>query len=928
MRVPALIFADDELIAKMKTDRTLYQTVNVATLPGIYKRSFAMPDAHEGYGFPIGGVAAVDAQDGVISPGGVGYDINCLPAGTDVLTDLGYRVPIETVSRGASVACISGDRLSPTRVLLSMRRKDHVLFKVVTNNGIELTATADHPVLTPLGMVPAGMLKAGAKVATHPFRGSDFEPPSSFTIVAEEELGGPAAKELKERGLLPFKADSKGLPVVLKLLGYFAGKGAFGGEGTLFYGSREGMEELRRDVAQLGFVSSWVDERKVIDVDGAGLARAEHQVCIPSKSFRALFEMLGAHKGGRIEEAFPLPAWIERLPLWMKRLFLAGYFGARMDEPQTVDGFNFEPPVVSVSRAKEEVAEGAAFLNGIAELVKEFDVEARPLEVEKRGNRTWLKLRLSPKTSSLLDLWGRIGYIYAPRKRRMALAAVSWLRWKEKVVVEGKAMTEVVVEREGGTAAVDLVMRPNVSRIEMEGGLAEKGVREGRSSDPPRSCGFPPFEEWSSTNAQGDIVWAEVERVEELDHGDGPVFDITVENEAHNFVASGFVVSNCGVRLIRTNLSLDDVRPVLPRLLETLYNYVPSGVGSEGQIRVTQSELLAVAAGGIEWAVDKGYGWDADLRHAEEGGKLEWAKPEKVSNTALKRGAGQLGTLGSGNHFLEIETVDKVFDQEAAGAMGMKEPNQVLVLIHTGSRGFGHQVCSDYLRIMEMVMKRTSMNLPDRELAAGPVTAKETEDYLGAMASAANFAWANRQMITHWVRQAFEGVFKTEADKLDMHVVYDVAHNIVKLEEHVIDGVKRRVYVHRKGATRAFPPGSPYIPEEYRVVGQPVLIPGSMGTSSWVLKGTARGMKTSFGTAAHGAGRFMSRAAAKRAYGYEELLTSLKRRGILVRAASRETVTEEAPSAYKDVDRVVEVTHLAGLAEKVVRMIPMGVVKG
>ncbi|HVP22519.1 MAG TPA: RtcB family protein [Conexivisphaerales archaeon] len=385
---------------------------------------------------------------------------------------------------------------------------------------------------------------------------------------------------------------------------------------------------------------------------------------------------------------------------------------------------------------------------------------------------------------------------------------------------------------------------------------------------------------------------------------------------------------NCGVRLIRTNLKPEDVRPVLPELLDVLFRLVPSGVGSEGQLKVTQSELATIVTGGAEWAVSEGYGWESDLRHAEEGGRLASANPAKVSSTAMKRGRGQLGTLGSGNHFMEIETAGHIFDEGAAKAMGIREKDQVLVLIHTGSRGFGHQVCSDYLRVMESLMSRLGIHLPDRELAAGPVTAKETVDYLEAMACAANFAWVNRQMITHWVRQGFEKVFKADAEKLDMGLVYDVAHNIAKLEEHDVDGVKRKVYVHRKGATRAFPPGSPYIPEEYRPVGQPVLIPGSMGTASWVLRGTKKAMEMSFGTAAHGAGRFMSRAAAKREYGYQELLASLQHRGILVRAASRETVTEEAPGAYKDVDDVVEVTHAVGLAEKVVRLTPIGVVKG
>ncbi len=385
---------------------------------------------------------------------------------------------------------------------------------------------------------------------------------------------------------------------------------------------------------------------------------------------------------------------------------------------------------------------------------------------------------------------------------------------------------------------------------------------------------------------------------------------------------------NCGVRLIRTNLAEKDIRPKLQQLLEELYRGIPSGVGSEGQIRVTSSEIDNVAAAGAQWAVEKGYGWSKDFEHAEEKGKLDWAKPEKVSVTARKRGAPQLGTLGSGNHFLEVEVVNQIFDAEFAKAMGIFTQGQILILVHTGSRGFGHQVCSDYLRVMEQVMRRTSLVLPDRELASGPISAKETEDYLGAMASAANFAWANRQMITHWVRQAFSKVLKTDAEKLDMHLIYDVAHNIVKREVHSIDGVSRTVYVHRKGATRAFPAGSEFIPAEYRPFGQPVLIPGSMGTSSWVLKGAKKSMELTFGSAAHGAGRFLSRGAAKRKHEYSTLMGELGDKGIIVRAASRETVVEEAPDAYKNVDNVVEVTHNLGLALKAVRMTPIGVVKG
>lgn len=385
---------------------------------------------------------------------------------------------------------------------------------------------------------------------------------------------------------------------------------------------------------------------------------------------------------------------------------------------------------------------------------------------------------------------------------------------------------------------------------------------------------------------------------------------------------------NCGVRLIRTNLTVKDVRPRLRELLDVLFKLVPSGVGSEGVVRVSTREIEDVARYGMQWAIDKGYGWERDREHAEERGRIEWANPDKVSDVAKRRGAPQLGTLGSGNHFLEIEVVDKIVDERAAKAMGIREEGQVMVLVHCGSRGFGHQICSDYLRIMERVISREGIRLPDRELACGPVTAPEVRNYLGAMASAANFAWANRQMITHWIREGFQRVFKVDAEKLDMHLVYDVAHNIVKLEEHRVDGEHRKVYVHRKGATRAFPPGSQYIPVDYRSIGQPVLIPGSMGTGSWVMIGTETSMERSFGSAAHGAGRFMSRSAAKRRYRYKELISSLERGGILVRASSIATVVEEAPDAYKSVDLVADATHAAGLARKVARLKPIGVVKG
>ncbi|ASJ07183.1 RtcB family protein [Thermococcus pacificus] len=384
---------------------------------------------------------------------------------------------------------------------------------------------------------------------------------------------------------------------------------------------------------------------------------------------------------------------------------------------------------------------------------------------------------------------------------------------------------------------------------------------------------------------------------------------------------------NCGVRLIRTNLREQEVRPRIKELVDTLFKNVPSGLGSKGRVRLHWTQLDDVLADGAKWAVENGYGWEEDLEHLEEGGRMEGADPEAVSQKAKQRGAPQLGSLGSGNHFLEVQVVDKIFNEEIAKAYGLFE-GQVVVMVHTGSRGLGHQVASDYLRVMEKANRKYGIPWPDRELVSVPFQSEEGQRYFSAMKAAANFAWANRQMITHWVRESFEEVFKRKAEDMEMHIVYDVAHNIAKVEEHEVDGKKVKVVVHRKGATRAFPAGHPDVPRAYRDVGQPVLIPGSMGTASYVLAGAEGSMRETFGSSCHGAGRLLSRKAATRQYRGDRLRNELAQRGIYVRAASLRVVAEEAPGAYKSVDNVVNTVHEAGIANLVARMRPMGVAKG
>ncbi|MBD3160096.1 MAG: RNA-splicing ligase RtcB [Candidatus Lokiarchaeota archaeon] len=386
---------------------------------------------------------------------------------------------------------------------------------------------------------------------------------------------------------------------------------------------------------------------------------------------------------------------------------------------------------------------------------------------------------------------------------------------------------------------------------------------------------------------------------------------------------------NCGVRVLRTNMDEKDVRPKINALINRLYSDVPTGVGRKGKIRLdTDREIDNVLEGGSKWAVENGFGWESDLEHTEANGNLEMADASKVSDHAKGRGKPQVGTLGSGNHFLEIQKVDQIYNEKAAKAMGITREGQVTVMIHSGSRGFGHQVCSDYIKNMTRAMKKYNIDVPDRQLCSAPVTSPEGQAYLGAMAAAANYAWANRQAMMHWTREAFSKVLGEAPEDMDMQLIYDVAHNMAKIEEHEIDGKNRKVVVHRKGATRAFPPHHSETPTAYKEIGQPVLIPGTMGTASYVLVGDHRGMELSFGSTAHGAGRIMSRTQAKRDFYGRDVQRRLGGEGVVVKAQKGAVIAEEAPGAYKDVDEVVRVSDELGIATKVLRLTPMGVIKG
>ncbi|MGD2201426.1 MAG: RtcB family protein [Candidatus Bathyarchaeota archaeon] len=385
---------------------------------------------------------------------------------------------------------------------------------------------------------------------------------------------------------------------------------------------------------------------------------------------------------------------------------------------------------------------------------------------------------------------------------------------------------------------------------------------------------------------------------------------------------------NCGVRLMRTDLTYDEVKPKAEELINRIFKRVPCGVGVGSDLRVSKNELDNAVSEGVDWAIGRGYGWAGDSEHMEEGGCMEEANPDKVSSRAKRRGSSQLGTLGAGNHFLEIARIKEIFDNSTAKTFGITQPDQVVAWIHTGSRGYGHQIATDYIRVMDRAVRKYNIRIPARELGCAPLGSREAEDYYEAMSCAINWAFLNRHIIMHHIRRAFEETFNRSADDMGMNLVYGMTHNTAKKEEHDINGKKMKVVIHRKGSSRAFGPGRADLPSDYKSTGQPVLLVGTMGTASYLLVGTDKGEEISFASTAHGAGRVMSRTGARRRFRARDIISKLKRKGIVVKAASGRVVEEESPDSYKDVHRVADVSHRLGIGRKVMLSVPMAVVKG
>ena len=971
MNVPGIIYSSDKLIGHILSEQVVEQVSNVACLPGIVKASLAMPDVHWGYGFPIGGVAAFDPEEGgVVSPGGVGYDINCLCGKSLILHELGFHLPIEKFEslwqkERIKVLDLEKKKNESSKILIFLKRRPkNRVYKVITKSGRNIIATEDHPFYTRYGMRELRNLSVGSDVAIYPFEGLPYEKPSDEVIVDEEEIiqfllklgkgsHGNALRQiishLRRRKLIPLRQNSPQLPYLLKIMGYVFGDGNIyftNGEGkgiTWFYGKKEDLEDIRKDIKRIGYTPSRVYLRKRENkiktlYSEYRFENIQAGFKVSSSSFASLLCVLGCPLGNKRNNYYHLPSWIFALPRWQKRLFLASYFGAEMSTPSTLTkhDYNLYAPVLSLNKSKETLLSGKNFLEEICSLLNEIGVKVNKISQRKEqvnadGTTSYrLRLILSSSLDNLINFYSRVGFEYNAKKKFLGNVVLHFLRSKQLIIEERNKLALQAKELKslnewGAKRIYEEISSPLVNLR-----FIERSIYEGRKTSSRIGNEVISFSGFKKIATEGlgesGMVWEEIISKEEIKFDDF-VYDFTVAHKSHNFIANNFVVSNCGVRLIRSNLTMNDLKPHHEKLMDTLFNNVPCGVGIGGKIKLSRKDEREVFLKGARWAVEKGFGIEDDLKSTEENGKLKGANPDLISERAYERGKKQIGTLGSGNHFLEVQVVDEIYDKEIANSLGIFK-GEITIMIHTGSRGFGHQVCDDNLRVMQKAVNKYGIKLPDRQLACAPINSKEGKNYFSQMTCAANYAWCNRQIIMHLVRESFQKVFGKSWEDLGLYLVYDVTHNIAKFEEYEINGKKKTLCVHRKGATRAFPKNHPKIPEKYKDIGQPVIIPGDMGRASYLLIGTEKALSETWGSTCHGAGREMSRHKAIREAKGRSISKEMREKGIIVRARKENTLAEEMSEAYKDVNDVVEVVDKAGISHKISKMRPLGVVKG
>ena len=929
MLVPARIIASENLLKSIQQDTTLQQLKNTASLKGIVKHALAMPDAHQGYGFPIGGVAAFDVNEGIISPGGVGYDINCLSGDAKVLNEFGAYEKIERFEQRATEeicvgnVCLKGIKsaflktlnrqsksIESRKINLFLKKESQDLFEIKTKAGFSIKATGEHPILANNGMVIVNNLKKSDLIAVKPFEGVEFE-----------------------------AVDNQDFGIYSKLLGYCLGDGCFyfsrNKNYVVFYGGKEDLKNIQDDIAKLGFNSHLYSRNRNHRIKTQYGEREfnaiNHELHINTAKFSEMLQELGMPKGNKTRQEYRVPEWIKCSPLWIKRLFLAGFFGAELSTPRMHTKTGFNMPIVSQNKIEQLAPNARLFMSDIACLLNDFGIKISKIsqrqEFKNKFNEKTIRcsLMISGNEENLLKLWQNIGFEYNQKRTAFAEIASLYIRYKKRDNLIRHNIAEKVKEYKKANfklKEVYVLLEKELLQNLINKRFIERSYY--KSASQRINLSFISFKEFLRKKLEEfekyGCLFDEIESIKSI-KGKFEVYDFNMEDN-HNFIANSIIVSNCGVRMLSTSLNAKDIESKRKQLLDQLFRDIPSGVGKTAELKLSESQLDEVMTEGVQWAEKNNYANKNDLKHCEEYGKMHKADPNAVSQRAVKRGKPQLGTLGAGNHFIEIQKVDEIYDEKIAKAFGINQKDQVVVMIHSGSRGFGHQIASDYIK--EMEEKYGIAHLPDRELVNAPINSDLGQKYYSAMACAINFAFANRQLMTYWTRQAFKKVLNTD----ELSLIYDVCHNLAKFEKHKIENKIQNLCMHRKGATRSFGPGRDEVPETYRSIGQPVIIPGSMGTASYILVGTNESEEVSFSSTAHGAGRLQSRHAALKSQTSEQVVKNLQKKNIEIKGASKKGIAEEAPEAYKDIDEVIEVSHNLKIGNKVAKLKPFAVMKG
>ena len=783
-------------------------------------------------------------------------------------------------------------------------------------------------------MIEANKLLIGDNLHVHPFSGVEYEEASNEEILSIKDIEiylnkigivnegkgnvrSQIINRLKELDLLPLRYNSPKLPIILKIMGFIFGDGALSlvnhknrKKGmTQFYGNEEDLINIKNELKEIGIKINNIYKRKrhhkintkygVVEFD-----YEEKSITKKSTGFLIFLACLGVPVGKKTHLHYRIPNWIIRSHLWQKRLFLASFFGAELGKPRTntENEKNFDNLQLNMNK-KEDLKESAIiFLNDIRLLLVEFGIATTPPvrvignDYEGKSGRTiGLRFSINGEEENLNKFFSLINYEYNKKRNHLANLAIAYLNYKKEI-------------KENNNLNISINNTRELTKLYKI---------------------LPSLDEFIKSYSIGNegFVLDEIKEINLIDYN-GSVYDFTINHKDHNFISNNFVISNCGMRLLTTNLTIKDVQPKIKDLVNTLFKSVPSGVGCKGFVKMNNPQFNDVMENGVKWCIDNGYGWKEDLERIESNGKIEWADSSKVSQKARQRGIDQLGTLGSGNHYLEIQHVkpENIIDEKLAKKFGIF-PDQIVVMFHTGSRGFGHQVATDYLKIFEEAMKKYNIHVNDKELSCAPFSSKEGQDYYKAMACAANMAFSNRQVIMQRIRESFEKVFKQKSEDMEMHCIYDVAHNLARLQKFKVDGKMKDLVVHRKGATLCQGPGNHEVSKLYRDIGSPVIIGGSMETGSYLLVGTEKADNETFSSTAHGSGRTMSRHQAKKEFRGEQLQKDMEKRGIYVKSGSFSGLAEEAGAAYKDINDVIETLSKSGISKPVVKLIPIGNIK-